>query len=477
MSEIENKKKLDTVQSEEPNRKSTREVPMKLNLGYAVGEISDMIAYQGFSFLIFTFYSVVIGLSVNIVTIVYIIWSIYNAFNDPVLGALSDRTKTTRFGGGRRRPWIIAMLFPLSLCMFFLFTPPMPSIYGDILTAVYMGFIMMLFDTFYTAYSLNHTSLYPEMFLTDKARQETGMARRIIMVVGLIIAFALPGVFIGEYIGDTETTIMQYRTAGIVMGIIIFITILIHIKTGIREPSVEKIKEKQVLSFKDSLKLTFKNKKFIIFVVASTTCWYVFALLPLLMSIYVAAVLEKTDAMSTTLLLLIAFISSIPGVMIWSKIDAKVGSKTGMLIAMLFWAASFIPLLFVKDYMIALICMIFIGIGLGGAPYFIDRNISNIADEDALKTNNRREASYFGVHAVFIRLAAILVILSVNIVFNYSGWEVIDISTVTSDQVFGVQLLMSVFPAVALLIGTLFLQKFSIGKKEQAELQKMLKHN
>jgi GPH family glycoside/pentoside/hexuronide:cation symporter len=128
MSEIENKKKLDTVQSEEPNRKSTREVPMKLNLGYAVGEISDMIAYQGFSFLIFTFYSVVIGLSVNIVTIVYIIWSIYNAFNDPVLGALSDRTKTTRFGGGRRRPWIIAMLFPLSLCMFFLFTPPMPSI-------------------------------------------------------------------------------------------------------------------------------------------------------------------------------------------------------------------------------------------------------------------------------------------------------------------------------------------------------------
>ncbi|MHA1673907.1 MAG: MFS transporter, partial [Promethearchaeota archaeon] len=153
------------VEKVEKHQPSKREIPLKLNLGYSLGEIPDLIAYQGFSFLIFTFYSVTVGLSVNTVTIVFIIWSIFNAFNDPILGALSDKTRTTKFGGGRRRPWIVSMLLPLPLVMVFLFTPPLNN---KILTAIYMGFIMIVFDTFYTTYSLNHTSLYPEMFQTDR---------------------------------------------------------------------------------------------------------------------------------------------------------------------------------------------------------------------------------------------------------------------------------------------------------------------
>ncbi|MHA1299291.1 MAG: MFS transporter [Candidatus Helarchaeota archaeon] len=140
---------------------------------------------------------------------------------------------------------------------------------------------------------------------------------------------------------------------------------------------------------------------------------------------------------------------------------------------MIWWAISFIPFLFITNYNLAMINMIFVGIGLGGPTYFIDRNISNIIDEDELLTNNRREASYYGVHAIFIRLATILVIFSVNIVFRYSGWEKITIATITEQQKLGLRVLMSVFPAVAMLIGIILLKFFPIGYERQKELQKI----
>ncbi len=446
-------------------------VPRRLKNAFALGEIPDMVAYQGFSFLIFTFYYVVLEVDVNLVTIVYMLWSVYNAFNDPVLGALSDKTRTKHLGGGRRRPWMIAMIIPLPLVMVFLFTPP-PG--DDIVLAAYMLAIMMLFDTFYTAYSLNHTSLYPEMFSGDRAREAVGVARRVFMVIGLIIAFALPSVFIGKFTGNASLTIPQYQMTGAAFGIVIAVTMIIRIKWGVREPFYENCQEAKVPGFFEALKLTLKNKQFLLFVGASTTAWYCFTLLPMLMPLYGAEVLGQDVSIMTTLLLLITFICTIPGAIVWSKIDARVGSKKGMAYSMLWWAISLLALLFITDYAIAAIAMIFVGFGLGGPTYFIDRNISNVADEDQITTGCRREASFFGIHAVFIRLAAILVILSINIVFTYNGWQDASAFDLVGEQVFGLRLLMSVFPASALAIGIVLLHFFKLGKREVKEIQDKL---
>ncbi len=274
-------------------KKLKREVPLKTSLGFAVGEISDMIAYQGFSFLIFTFYFSLVKLPTETISLVFILWSIFNAFNDPILGAFSDRTKTKKFGGGRRRPWIIAMLIPLPAVMFFLFTPPLEN---STSSAIYFFITICLFDTFYTAYSLNHTSLYPEMFVTDKAREEVGAARRILMVIGLIIAFVLPGFIISDltFKHEDPITFTQYKITGIVFGVLILITMLIHLKYGIKEPSFDELKKKETLSFWDSIKLTLKNKKFIVVILASTMNWYVFGLLPMIIPLYATYVLNMT---------------------------------------------------------------------------------------------------------------------------------------------------------------------------------------
>ncbi|MHA1677288.1 MAG: MFS transporter, partial [Promethearchaeota archaeon] len=297
----------------------------------------------------------------------------------------------------------------------------------------------------------------------------------------LIIAFVLPGFIIHDmtYKNENPQTFLEYKITGIVFGVIILITMLIHIKYGIKEPSLDELEKKNTLGFVESFKVTGKNKKFMLFAICSTMNWYVFGILPMIIPLYATYVLGVEQDILISLLLLIAFLSSIPGVLIWTKVDSKVGSKKAFIFSTILWMLSFIPFIFITQYWIAALAMVIVGIGLGGAPYFIDMNISNIIDEDELKTNQRREASYYGVHALIIRLSTILTILSIAIVFKTNGWQVYDPDTVTPKILFGLRSLMSLFPAGALLICLILLQFFPLDKKRVDEifLKKKELHN
>ena len=64
-----------------------------------------------------------VQLNITLITIGFIIWAVWNSFNDPMLGYLSDRTHT-KFG--RRLPFIMIAIIPLGIVLFLLFTPPLP---------------------------------------------------------------------------------------------------------------------------------------------------------------------------------------------------------------------------------------------------------------------------------------------------------------------------------------------------------------
>ncbi len=448
----------------------TNEVPLGRNLAYATGEITDAVAYQGFSFLIFTFYYTVIGIELKYLMLMYILWSIYNAFNDPILGGLSDKTRTKKFGGGKRRPWMVAMWIPLSLIMFFLFTPFATYAEAPVWTVIYFFLIICLFDTIYTGFSLSRTSLYPEMFRTDRAREEAGMGRRIMMVFGLIVAMVVPTLIIPHLTEASQANIYRYWIAGAVLGIIAFITAFINIKWGVKEPPIEEIEKQETMGVFKSIWYSIKNWKFVIFALCSTMNWYVFALLPMLIPIYSEFALGQENSLYASALLLIAFLCSAPGVVLWTYVDRKLGSKIAFIISQAFWIVFLVPLFFVNIYWQAAVLFAFLGIGLGGSPYFIDRNISNIVDEDEMKTGQRREGSYYGVHALFVRMSGILAIVSVYLVLSKYGWSLFNPETVSGELLGGIKALVSIFPAVALLLGIIFLSFFPINKKTIAEI-------
>ena len=89
---------------------------------FGLNGFPDQMTYQIFQSLIFTYYFVVIQIPTLYMWLAYVLWGVWNAFNDPVLGSLSDRKKFGKLG--KRKFFITISFIPLCLMMVLLFTVP-----------------------------------------------------------------------------------------------------------------------------------------------------------------------------------------------------------------------------------------------------------------------------------------------------------------------------------------------------------------
>lgn len=96
-------------------------VPFSTKLAYGSGAITYGIKDNGFAVFLLIFYNQVMGLPADLVGMAVMIALIIDAFIDPVIGHLSDRTNTR---WGRRHPWIYASVLPVGLSWFLLWHPP-----------------------------------------------------------------------------------------------------------------------------------------------------------------------------------------------------------------------------------------------------------------------------------------------------------------------------------------------------------------
>ncbi|MFX0177394.1 MAG: MFS transporter, partial [Candidatus Hodarchaeota archaeon] len=103
------------------NDEEPRKMSLGMRLAFACGEVGDNVALNTFSFLVFTFYFTIVRIPAPIMTFGFILWALWNAINDPLIGYLSDRTKSR---WGRRIPWMVGATIPLGVLMILLFTPP-----------------------------------------------------------------------------------------------------------------------------------------------------------------------------------------------------------------------------------------------------------------------------------------------------------------------------------------------------------------
>ena len=441
---------------------------------YGIGQLSDIASYQAFVFLTFTFYFAVVGIEIQWITLGFIIWSIWNSFNDTFIGHLSDRTHTKY---GRRFPWIMVSLFPIALIMFLLFTPPATWGFLDIVVNyIYFLVIIIVFELFFTMYDINFTSLYPEIFITEEERTKGNNIRQLFAIFGLIAAFIMPGLFISSY---TAPKPGEYPLYGIIVAIVVIIPGLLFIKFSPKERVEFREDYKSAPSFFNTLKFCVKSKSFMRYIPAEIANWFVYGMLPVIVPLYGEFILGFEDPLMISLLLGATFLSAaLFMTLLWKPLVQRLGPRKSWLISMSVWIITLAPLFFLNSTMpflevIAFIVFFLIGIGLSGSLYIIDIIIADIVDEDEVKTGVRREGGYYGVNIFFQRFATVFVFIIIGPVFLMADWRIF---TTLHIPDFELRSLMFIYPAIALVIAIIAIYFYPLDGerlkqvKEQREI-------
>src|SRR5512138_3713241 len=141
---------------------------------YALGNFANTIAYQVFGNRIQFYYIDVLGLDARLAGILWFIYGIWNTINDPLMGQVSDRTRS-RFG--RRVPYVTLGAIPLGLSFFFLWTPPHKPAW---LLATYFLLLLFIFDTFYSLVMVAYNALFPSVAPTSRDRVDLSATREIL---------------------------------------------------------------------------------------------------------------------------------------------------------------------------------------------------------------------------------------------------------------------------------------------------------
>ncbi|SHG91850.1 MFS transporter [Ferrimonas marina] len=114
-------------------------------LGYAAGDVASNIYWRVIDVFLFIFYTDVFGLPAATVGTMMLVTRLIDAFSDPAMGALADRTRT-RFG--RFRPYLVWGILPLAGAGVLTFTVPDLGDGGKVLWAYGTYIALMLAYTF-----------------------------------------------------------------------------------------------------------------------------------------------------------------------------------------------------------------------------------------------------------------------------------------------------------------------------------------
>ena len=99
----------------------TQRLSIKEKLGYSVGDTASNLYFQMYMIFIVYYYTDVFGITARAAATMFLIGRIWDAFNDPIMGYLADRTKTK---WGKFRPYIIWFAIPLGVIGVLTFTTP-----------------------------------------------------------------------------------------------------------------------------------------------------------------------------------------------------------------------------------------------------------------------------------------------------------------------------------------------------------------
>ncbi|MFX1375662.1 MAG: MFS transporter [Promethearchaeota archaeon] len=409
---------------------------------------------MAFTVWLYSFYVRTIGVDSLIIGLAVIIYAIWNAVNDPLVGYLTNRPFKFTKKWGRRFPWIMFGGVAYILSYVLVFTPPdVDPQSGAWIIFIWFVASTCIFDTFNSIFFVNFASLFPDKFRSVEERRKATGIQTPIGIIGVALGALIPP----EIIDKTDATTFVIN-AGVV--IIIGLIVLMLSIPGCREDqeTIDRYLEKHDIeereSFFKTLKLSLKQKSFLFFIITYTLYRSLIISFQASIPFFTEYILEKDVQTLLSAGFLIGALISSP---LWAYIAQKTNNNKKVMLINSFLLTIFtIPFIFLNTVVIAFTVIILWGFGLGGfwtmlAPVFAD-----VVNESVVNKQKRQEGIFNGFLQFFGRIAILMQAISFASVHTITGFvEGADLIDQPSSAIWGVHIHFALVPAIFMLLASM----------------------
>jgi GPH family glycoside/pentoside/hexuronide:cation symporter len=385
----------------------------------------------------------------------WLVYTLYNALNNPTLGYISDRTRSR---WGRRLPYILFGGLPYGVMFALLFTAPFDGRTNPTGLLVYFGVCIIIWEGLYTALATGYYGLLPEMFGSYRERTDAAAKMNIFQTIALVFGAALPPM-LAEFLG--------WSGMAALLAVISVVAIYIGYPFLFERKD---LKTDTSFPFIASLKATFLNRSY--WTAAGSQAMRFFATGTLQMGmLFYMKYSMKVDESQATIIFGIAFLVAMLSLYPWRNwVANKLDSRRTLMLANTVMILGLIPLGFAPSINLAYFAAVIIGIGLGGLVLIGDVIMTEVVDEDEVNTGHQRAGMYFGMSGFIITLSGLLVASSFGIMMPAFGYDtLLDVQPASVDL--GFRLFLTIPTTIGFLLAILLLWLYPLHGKRLKDVQ------
>ena len=440
-----------------------KKLSLGTKLGYGVCDFGGNLFFTATAFVLMNFLTDTVGLAAALAGIALMIGRLWDAFYDPIIGFISDKTVSKM---GRRRPFMLGGAFPLFFAVILMWTNP-ALIAGagisQITIFVYVTVVYIILCTAYSTVNIPYSSLGPE--LTADYNERTSLN-------GYRFGFAGIGTLLGAgaalpIVAMAPDKNMGFLLMGIIFGAVMTISALITIFT-VKEPA--KLKPVNTMGFVQTYKEVFKNKPYLLILATYIIHILAITVASAIVIYYFKYILGDEGATTWAMLILIATgMLFIPvSVALSKRVGKKLVYGAGFVIM-----AVMLMIIFIfgqtQGVTFTLVMMFFAGIGFGllyAMPYAI---VADAIEYDYMRTGERREGAFFGIWTFGLKIGQALAIFIMGVTLEAMGYVPNLIPQSASSQL-GITLFLGPVAAGLFLLAAIILYFYPITEKRYKEI-------
>ena len=440
---------------------------MRDKIGYMFGDFGNDFTFIFASSFLMVFYTKVLGISGAMVGTLFLLARVVDAFTDITMGRIVDSVKPAR--DGRFRCWVRKMCGPVAIASFLMYQSAMAGA-PMALKVVYMYVTYLLWGSvFYTSIYIPYGSMASA--ITDKPDERTALSTfRTVgaTLAGLIIGTVTP-LLIYTKDADGNQIVRGGSTFTIIAGVFALCAVLCYVicyKLTTERVKVEPDPDAKKVTLGQTFAAIFRSRA-LLGIIGAAIFLLLSQLLIQAMNNYLyteyfgsAGAISIMTILNTVLMLVVVAPLSVP-------ISRRFGKKEASTVGALLAGTVFLLLFFLKVKNVA-VYIVLANIGMLGLGFFntvIWANITDVIDDQEVKTGQREDGTVYAVYSFARKLGQALAGGAGGWALSIIGYD--QLAKVQTEAVInGLYTTSTLIPAVCFFIVALFLWFiYPLGKK------------